>query len=301
MCKDKITQPIGKDEHDFDVCVAFDYWGHNRECKNCSEQQMLEHNMENGRCSDCGYEDGDTCGLEFESFLDGYMLKGAGYDSALREIKIPATYKGLPVIAINYNALDELYLLESITIPAGVSFIYNIGELPNPFCSSNYLKEIIVNENNEHFSSENGVLFNKDKTIIYRVLTDTETFTVPDGVTEIAEGAFYNSYPLKSVIFPKNLTKIGKKAFKNCRNLCDVTIPESVELIEEYAFDGCSALKNVTFEHIRYDAKAFNQSAFLGDLLKSSSTAASYLTKKYVNYKFIKVDENGGGLQSPPH
>lgn len=293
VCNDKITQPIERTEHDFYPCVATDEQYHNKECKDCGEHQYGQHDMKDGRCSDCGYEDGDTCGLVFESFLEGYMLKGAGYDSALRNIKIPATYKGLPVIAINYNALDEFYLLESITIPAGVRFIYNIGELPNPFCSSNYLKEIIVNENNEHFSSENGILYNKDKTVIYRVAPlDFTTFTVPEGVTEIGNGAFYSCVYLESIKFTNNLTKIGEKAFKNCRNLSDVTIPQSVELIDSYAFDGCDSLKNVTFEHTRYDAEGFNQSAILGNLLASSSTAASYLTKKYVSFRFVKKEQD---------
>ena len=112
---------------------------------------------------------------------------------------------------------------------------------------------------------------------------------LPEGVTEIANGAFYGCGALKKISLPQTLVKIGKKAFENCRELVEITIPQSVELIDEYAFNNTSLL-NATFEYIYYDAKAFNKYAMLGSLLKSSSTAASYLKNKYVSYSFIKVD-----------
>ena len=118
---------------------------------------------------------------------------------------------------------------------------------------------------------------------------EVEEFTVPEGVTEIANGAFYGCGALKKISLPQTLVKIGKKAFENCRELVEITIPQSVELIDEYAFNNTSLL-NATFEYIYYDAKAFNKYAMLGSLLKSSSTAASYLKNKYVSYSFIKVD-----------
>ncbi len=290
-CGGTVTRVIERTQHSFDENVPTDEEYHRAGCNDCGEGQYGEHDMKNGRCTECGYETGDTLGLEFESWIEeGYMLTGIGYNAGAKQIKIPATYKGLPVIAINDNAFDESQLLKSIIIPAGVRFVYNsIGEYPNPFAVCSYLEEIIVDEDNQTFSSDNGVLFSKDKKILYRIPMAVEEFTVPEGVTEIADGAFYGCGALKKISLPQTLVKIGKKAFENCRELVEITIPQSVELIDEYAFNNTSLL-NATFEYIYYDAKGFNKYAMLGSLLKSSSTAASYLKNKYASYSFIKVD-----------
>lgn len=64
---------------------------------------------------------------------------------------------------------------------------------------------------------------------------------IPEGVTEIGEGAFSCSY-MPSVRFPSTLKKIGKEAFYNCfRYLdnCTITFSDGLEVIEDEAFDSC--------------------------------------------------------------
>lgn len=64
---------------------------------------------------------------------------------------------------------------------------------------------------------------------------------IPEGVTEIGEGAFSCSH-MPSVRFPSTLKKIGKQAFYltfGLTNYSTITFPNGLEVIEDEAFDSC--------------------------------------------------------------
>ena len=95
-----------------------------------------------------------------------------------------------------------------------------------------------------------------------------EKITIPNGVCEICDSAFWNCYKATSITIPNSVTNIGQLAFHCCSNLTEVEIPEvetirygtfcgcerlakinipdSVTCIEEVAFGGCSNLVNVS-------------------------------------------------------
>ncbi len=111
------------------------------------------------------------------------------------------------------------------------------------------LKEIHVSENNTGLSSENGILFNKDKTelISYPCGKEGDSYIIPDSVTMIQAGAF-NSCLLKEVTIPESVTNIGVLAFCSSA-LTSVTIPKSVKKVGGLTFAACPDLKTVTFEN----------------------------------------------------
>jgi hypothetical protein len=86
------------------------------------------------------------------------------------------------------------------------------------------LTSIHVDFANTHYSSENGVLFNKDKTTLV---------AYPGGKTG-------------SYVIPNSITTIDNYAFYSCRNLTSVTIPNSVITIGDRAFASCIGLVIVT-------------------------------------------------------
>ena len=77
-------------------------------------------------------------------------------------------------------------------------------------------------------------------------LTGLETFTIPDGVTTIEEGAFFKCTGLTNVIIPDGVTSIGDYAFRGCTNLTSVTLPDSVTSIGYSSFYDCTGLTSVT-------------------------------------------------------
>jgi hypothetical protein len=132
------------------------------------------------------------------------------------------------------------------------------------------LMSISVANDNPNFSSENGVLFNKNKTTIVRYpagnagsydipqsVTNIDSLafsrcwnlisvTIPSGVTNIANSAFSDCTNLTSIIIPDGTANIGSHAFRNCKKLASVSIGNKVTSIGEVAFYGCWSLTSVT-------------------------------------------------------
>jgi uncharacterized protein (TIGR02145 family) len=157
------------------------------------------------------------------------------------------------VTYIGDYAFAGLRYLASVTIPASVAAIGM-----NAFEGSG-MKAVKVAADNARYSSEDGILFNKDKTtlLLYPVgelhagglpLDNKEgAYTIPSTVTAIGEGAFAYS-TIGSIIIPNGVADIRERAFYSCRNLTSMTIPGSVKTIGENAFAACAALKSVIID-----------------------------------------------------
>ncbi|MCM1224042.1 MAG: leucine-rich repeat domain-containing protein, partial [Lachnospiraceae bacterium] len=69
---------------------------------------------------------------------------------------------------------------------------------------------------------------------------------IPDTIMEIGEYAFYKCSKLSSaIIIPQNVTKISKATFYECSELFDIYLPESIECIDDYAFEYCTKLMSL--------------------------------------------------------
>ena len=110
-----------------------------------------------------------------------------------------------------------------------------------------------VSSESNSFSSNDGVLYDKDKTILLRYSTGKidPVFSVPEGVTQIGKYAFSDCKNLKSVELPDGVVAICDSAFYSC-GLNDVSIPSSITSIGgsfwgESAFDNCAGLERVIY------------------------------------------------------
>jgi len=146
--------------------------------------------------------------------------------TSLKSITIPKN-----VTSIERSAFSHCDIT-SVTIPNSVT---SIGVDAFDHCIS--LIEINVVADNNAYTAEDGILYNKNKTVLV---------VYPAGKT----GAF---------IIPINVTNIGDNAFSGCANLTSVTIPDSVTNIGNYAFFGCTSLTSVTFKGL---ISSFNVYAF---------------------------------------
>ena len=158
--------------------------------------------------------------------------------TGLTSITIPNS-----VTSIGVGAFEGCTGLTSITIPNSVTSISNWA-----FDRCTGLTSINVASENNYYSSNNGVLFNKKKTelIRYPEGKSQTSYTIPNSVTSIGYGAFYGCTGLTSITIPDSVTSIGSNAFEYCTGLTSITIPNSVTSIGERAFWGCTGLTNIT-------------------------------------------------------
>lgn len=182
------------------------------------------------------------------------------------------------VESIGFHAFAGCEKLPGIRIPKSVTSLdYSV------FFGCKSLTSIEVDPENEHYSSDDGVLFNKEQTVlILYPMRKKGKYTLPSTVTAIKYTAFYNCRKLtgfeaapesenyssddgilfnkdqtmlvkcpmkrkgKYVVIPSTVTSIGPGAFNRCKRLKSIEIPDSVTNIEACAFDGCKKLKSIT-------------------------------------------------------
>ena len=158
------------------------------------------------------------------------------YCSGLTSVTIPDS-----LTSIGNGVFWHCSSLTSIVIPDSVT---SIGE--QAFKDCNRLTSIDVSKNNSAYSSDYGVLLNKDKTVIMCCPEGKKgTYTIPSSVTKIGDYAFYDCDKLTSVEIPDSVTSIGKWAFEYCSSLISITIPDSVTSIGDGVFWQCSSLTNI--------------------------------------------------------
>lgn len=158
--------------------------------------------------------------------------------------------------------------LTGVTIPASVK------EVPaTAFRYANPLRSISVSPKNTELTDYNSTLLGtKDGTTILFGAPYVGSATVPEGVTTIAPGAFYDAnvvtlslpstlteigdsafyrcYNIKTLTIPDNVETIGNSAFENCVGITDLTLGSSLSQIGENAFAGCNKITNVTVNSI---------------------------------------------------
>ncbi|MCQ2960576.1 MAG: leucine-rich repeat domain-containing protein [Bacteroidales bacterium] len=182
------------------------------------------------------------------------------------DVVVPASFvydsKFYQVTTIGESAFAGSKNMYSLTLPASIS---TIKDAPFSLCLS--LSSINVSSENELYFSQNGILYERrnnrvsiffvprniqgDVELNERITTipssafqstNITTITIPENVTSIGDGAFYNCQYLSEIFFNQKVKTIGVQAFGKCNSLMIVTIPESVEKIEKSAFLSCSNL-----------------------------------------------------------
>jgi Leucine Rich Repeat (LRR) protein len=181
---------------------------------------------------------------------------------ALGSYTVPGTVTTIVSASFEY-ALG----VSGVTIGTSVT---SIGAFAFYDCAS--LTAITVNSANSFYSSTNGVLFDKNKTLLIQYpVAVAGNYIVPSTVTNIEDGAFGDAFDLTGVVIPNSVTNIGVEAFYSCESLASVTIgdrvanigqsaffycpdltdlviPASVTNIAQFAFGDCQSLTNVCFE-----------------------------------------------------
>jgi hypothetical protein len=112
---------------------------------------------------------------------------------------------------------------------------------------------------------------------------------LPESVTKIAPYAFKDNL-LTKVTLPKGLKEIPESAFFGCRILGTINLPDGIEKIGEDAFHGCTDLKTV---NLPTSLKEIGHSAFFGcDELNNLTIPDSLSSIKFPKSKIGGSDNN---------
>lgn len=139
------------------------------------------------------------------------------------------------------------------------------------FNSCYKLTRIYVDENNETLiSDENGILYSKQENKIIRCPENysNNTVTLPVGIKEIGQYAFYNCREIENIILPYTLEKISGFAFANLCKVSTLLIPKSVEHFDTSAITGWKKSQKVSFEKncnyvIEYEVNEYKKHSYL--------------------------------------
>lgn len=164
-------------------------------------------------------------GLEF-------LGEAAFYSSPLEEITLPST-----LIEIEEEVFTSGYNLKSVTLNCEV-------DMPNIFAQCKKIENVNCGS---YYVYEDGVLYNKDKTVLIGAIDENITsVNIPGTVERISAHAFSNT-ALTTVTIPSSVKEIGTGAFISCKALGSVTIENGLETVGEFAFAFCESLTQLDF------------------------------------------------------
>ena len=199
---------------------------------------------------------------------------GAFYNTKIISGKLEEHFKDKEIVDfIIEEGIGEIYddafigseNLQSVHIPSTVYYI-----APNAFNGCNNLETVTISKDNPYFIVEDGIIYNKNKTILIRCLPGKNTkVEIPNTVTEMQGYAFVGCSKLKGTLtvpgtiknIPNNaferctseiplvlengIEYIGRKAFANSHFIGDLTIPDTVKTIDGSAFFNCNKLDGI--------------------------------------------------------
>ena len=163
--------------------------------------------------------------------------------------------------AFNYNQN-----LKSVTLNANINLSsWNFPR--SSFAYASKLEAIYVDSKNPYLTSDNGILYSKDKTILvsYPANRSQTRYVMPDNVRRMSENAFYGAKNLKEIQLSKKLEirVYGVQFFLGCRNLESISIPESNNdfytvdgvLFRKRDFDGLDNPSLISYPQNKKDSK----------------------------------------------
>jgi len=187
------------------------------------------------------------------------LTKYTGNDSV---VVIPMEINGIPITVIGKDcfsydsSIKTVVLSDNITHLEEDAFAYcenlstihiskSVQSIDCIFWICLNLTYFSVDTNNTSLKSIDGVLLNKDNTVLIRYPPDKSgtSYTIPNGIKTIGKYAFLHCKNLISIFIPNSVTIIKVGAFYQS-SIPLINIPSSVTVIEHDVFIN-SALKTI--------------------------------------------------------
>lgn len=192
--------------------------------------------------------------LQFKLNEDGesYRVTKFSGTSENIDIEVPALYHNKPITKIDDFVFASKEYIKSISLSEKIE---EIGEMA--FAGSQQLEKITVDEKSTHFTDLEGVLFNKDVSILLKfpskwkgIEFDEQSgngvvYKIPKSVIKIQGCAFYKALSIVELILPPGVKEIGESALLRCTNMKNINLPEGLQKIEKDAFLYCQGLEKI--------------------------------------------------------
>ena len=147
------------------------------------------------------------------------------------------------VETISAECFNVIQNIERVTIPASVTEIEE-----GAFFSTFALKEIVVDEANPNYRSENGLLLSKDGKLLLAWPDGMggSELVIPEGVERIGAYLFYGRIDGSfSVVLPESVKEIGTMSLPS--RMTALTLPAGLEKIDAYVFYNGLSVDAVTY------------------------------------------------------
>ena len=179
------------------------------------------------------------------TYIGEEAFSGGGYRSfAYPNLETITFESKSKVTEIGNYAFAEANAVESITLPASLE---KIGYESLPV---RVLEAVYVESGNKTFYTDNGVLYQGKKLLVYPACKEDSSYAILNGTEEIADGAISgdvygsNSF-LTSISIPGSVEKIPNIMFFCCENLSQIDFAEGIKEVDSGAFWLCPVLKHV--------------------------------------------------------
>ena len=101
---------------------------------------------------------------------------------------------------------------------------------------------------------------------------------IPDGITQIVEGAFEGVENIRSIVLPASVNNIGANAFRSCKNLTSVKAVNEKIIVNVDAFKGCENLD----EEAKKFVEKFSDMVFVSGFENDGDSIPSFYIAKYL-------------------
>ena len=180
----------------------------------------------------------DAIGEECVSAID--------YDGHDLDMRIPdtVTYGGTEymVTLFDMKYMGSANYIQSLHMPR---YIDAIAE--NMLDHYIALKQLTVDPDNPYMSAENGMLFNKDKTVTIAMSMGYEgTYVVPESVRTIGPWTFEKCFKIDHIVISEGTEVISYRAFMLCSYLKSIEIPSTVTYMDFTLITELTGLESIT-------------------------------------------------------
>ena len=172
--------------------------------------------------------------------IEGYVFQ---YCKNLERITIPSNVKVLSDGLFSYCDL-----LMEINLPVGLTYIktsfvdcpslrklkipQNVTIIGASAFTKSPIEELVIDENNNHYAFIDGVLYNKDQSLLHTYFDSAnKDFVVPETVKTIEKRAF-SVRGLKTIIVNDNVEEIKEAAFAHCYDLESIKLSDTIKRLE---------------------------------------------------------------------